>query len=233
MNVSLSYYTNTGQRKNNEDAVSVLENAHGLLAIVADGVGGQDNGEYASQLAVKTLNDSLGAKAVSPDELEAAIIQANTDVHAVQEQHHGAQTTIAALWLGEQFAVAMHVGDTRIYQFRNGQVVFQTADHSMAQIAVMAGDIKLGDIRKSRDRNKLFRALGDSSAPKVASRLLDIRSGDRLLLCSDGFWEKILEPEMVEAMKRTRNAEEWLREMRSIAEPEAADNNTAIAIVIN
>ena len=232
MNVSLSCYSSIGRRKNNEDAVSVTENTKGLLAIVADGLGGQDNGEYASQQAIRTLNNRLSSKTISAEALENAIVEANRAVRAVQAEHPGAQTTIAVVWLGEGFAEAMHVGDTRIYQFRNNKILYQSVDHSVAQLSVMAGELKPEEIRSSRDRNKLFRALGDPHVPKIAEALLDVQTGDRLLLCSDGFWEGILENEMLRCSSITENAEKWLHAMREIAEPTANDNNTAIAIVI-
>lgn len=232
MNVSLSYYSGIGYRKNNEDAVSVMENEHGLLAIVADGLGGQDNGEYASRQAVKTLHDLLCTEDVSASALEKAIVQANEDICSLQKFRPGAQTTIAAVWLGEGFAEAMHVGDTRIYQFRNDAILYQSVDHSIAQLSVMTGDIKPDELRFHRDRNKLFRALGERRKPKIAGNLLDIRKGDRLLLCSDGFWEGILESDMLFCAKITEDAESWLQRMREVAEPVASDNNSAVAIVI-
>ena len=232
MNVSLSYYSGLGNRKNNEDAVSALENDNGLLAVVADGLGGQDNGEFASRQAVKTLNSLLSAEEISSNALKEAITQANTEICALQSEHPGAQTTIAVIWLGDGYAEAMHVGDTRIYQFRGDRIIYQSVDHSVAQLGVIAGDLTLDEIRTHRDRNKLFRALGDPNMPKIAEKLLDVQKGDRLLLCSDGFWEGIVEEEMLRCMRITENAESWLRKMREITEPKASDNNTAIAIVI-
>lgn len=232
MNLSLSYYSGLGKRTNNEDSVSVLESVNGILAVVADGLGGQDNGEYASRQAVKTINDRLTGESISPQKMIDAILAANEEICALQDIHPGAQTTIAAVWLGEGFAEAVHVGDTRIYQFRGDTILYQSADHSVAQLGVMAGDITPGEVRTNRDRNKLFRVLGDRRVPKIAEKLLDIQPGDRLLLCSDGFWEGILEADMLRCARLTESAEPWLRQMRSIAEPAATDNNTAIAIVI-
>ena len=174
MNISLSYYSGLGRRKNNEDSVSVLESPNGLLAIVADGLGGQDNGEYASRQAVKTLNDLLAHEPISSRKLTQAVLQANREIVSLQAGRPGAQTTIAAVWLGEGFAETAHVGDTRIYQFRDDAIIYQSTDHSLAQLGVMAGDLKLEDIRSNKDRNKLFRALGDRRTPKVAEKLLDI-----------------------------------------------------------
>ncbi|MDO4989857.1 MAG: serine/threonine-protein phosphatase [Eubacteriales bacterium] len=232
MNLSLSYYSGLGKRKNNEDAVSVLESVNGVLAVVADGLGGQENGELASREAVKTLIDRLSGESISPRKLTDAILEANERICALHADHPGAQTTIAAVWLGDGFAEAIHVGDTRIYQFRGDSILYQSADHSIAQLGVLAGDIKPGEVRTNRDRNKLFRVLGDKRVPKIAEKLLDIQPGDRLLLCSDGFWEGILEADMLRCARLTDNAEQWLRKMREIAEPVASDNNTAIAIVI-
>ena len=232
MNLSLSYYSGLGKRSNNEDSVSVLESLNGVLAVVADGLGGQENGELASRQAVKTLNDRLTGESISPKKLIDAILKANEEICALQVDHPGAQTTIAAVWIGEGFAEAIHVGDTRIYQFRGDTIIYQSADHSVAQLGVMAGDITPGEVRTNRDRNKLFRVLGDKRVPKIAEKLLDIQPGDRLLLCSDGFWEGILEADMLRCARLTESAEPWLRQMRAIAEPAASDNNTAIAIVI-
>ena len=232
MNLSLSYYSGLGKRKNNEDSVSVLESVNGVLAVVADGLGGQDNGEYASRQAVKVLHDRLVGESISSRKLKDAILEANTEICALQADHPGAQTTIAAVWIGDGVAEAAHVGDTRIYQFRGDAVLYQSTDHSVAQLGVMAGDLKLEDIRTSRDRNKLFRVLGNRQVPRIAEKKLDVQPGDRLLLCSDGFWEGILEAEMLRCAKQTDNAEDWLRKMREIAEPAAGDNNTAVAIVV-
>lgn len=231
MTFDLSYYSALGSRKNNEDAVSVTENS-GLLAIVADGLGGQDNGEYASWQAVHTLEEELSTQTVSTKALEKAIVEANMDICALQSKHPGAQTTIAVVWLGEEYAEAMHVGDTRIYQFRGDSILYQSVDHSVAQLGVMAGDLRPEEIRTHRDRNKLFRALGDPQMPKIAKRRLDLQKGDRLLLCSDGFWEGIVEKEMLRLARLTASSEVWLAKMREIAEPAASDNNTAIAIMV-
>ena len=233
MKISYSYYSGLGKRNNNEDAVSVTEGVDSLLAIVADGLGGQDNGEYASRQAISTLYQRLREAPISAATLEKAIFEANTAICTLQADHPEAHTTLAALWLGESFAEAMHVGDTRIYQFRKGTVLYQSVDHSVAQLGVMAGDLKPEEIRTHQDRNKLFRALGETPMPKLAKKHLDIQAGDRLLLCSDGFWEGILEEDMLRCAGETDDAELWLQKMREIAEPKAADNNTAIAIVIN
>ncbi len=233
MNVSISYYTAIGRRKTNEDALSAAESKRGLLAVVADGLGGHQNGEFASREAVNTMNRLLVEEEIDEDGLEDAVLASDEAVRRLHESRApGALTTIAALWLDERHAAAAHVGDTRIYQFRGGRVLYQSVDHSAAQLAVMAGEISLEEIRGHRDRNKLIRVLGGESAPRVAQRLLDVRANDAFLLCSDGFWEQIREEEMLAALEGKNDAGAWLDEMRKRVEPAARDNNTAICIII-
>lgn len=232
MNISMSYYTSIGKRTNNEDSLSAMEGKTGVLACVADGLGGHQNGEFASREAINTLNRLLMEEEIDEDSLEDAVLRADEAVRAIHGTAPGALTTIAALWLSERHAAAAHVGDSRIYQFRDGKVLYQSRDHSAAQLAVLAGDITLAEIRGHKDRNKLIRVLGGESAPKVALRLLDVRPGDRFLLCSDGFWEQIPEETMLSLAQKSDDAGRWLADMRAVAEPRAKDNNTAIAIVV-
>lgn len=236
MDINISYYTAKGRRSNNEDSVSLLENDNSLLAIVADGLGGHDDGEVASQQAVTTMNTLLQSK--SPDEAKLidAIQQASRDIFDRQDGHHPMHTTVASLWVGDHCAIAANVGDSRIYQFRNGEIIYQSLDHSVAQMAVLVGELHPSEIRQSTDRNKLIRVLGDSDVPKVDCKVLYIQEGDRFLLCSDGFWEAVTEEDMLMLINRTSTAKEWLSFMRKIVEKAAnprQDNHTAVALIIN
>ncbi len=231
MQISLSYYTHIGKRADNEDALAAVEGKSGLLACVADGLGGHQNGEFASRAAVAELR-RLHEEGLLGDDPEGAVMRADAAVRRVHETAPGALTTVAALWLGADRAVAAHVGDSRIYQFRDGKILYQSVDHSAAQLAVAAGEITPQQIRTHRDRNKLIRVLGGEIAPKVTLKRLTLRSGDRFLVCSDGFWERVTEEEMLASAQRSGDAAQWLDELRAIAQPAARDNNTAIAILV-
>ena len=232
MTYSVASYSALGRRKNNEDAFCADVDGSRLLAVVADGLGGMDNGEFASQQAVDTLRAMLHGKEVSPQVLREAILQANEDVLALHPDHPSAMTTVAAVWIDEGAAWAMHLGDSRIYHFRDGQILYQSVDHSLSQEAVEAGRIQLEDIRFHPDKNKLTQVIGDPGDPPALEHELPLAPGDRLLLCSDGFWEKIWESQMLTAADDTETAEDWLDEMRKIAETVAVDNNTAVAVII-
>lgn len=236
MDISFSYYTAQGSRQNNEDTVSLLESRNSTLAIIADGLGGLADGAVASRQAISTINRLLQGKSPNEDLLIQAIQQASRDIYAQQKPNAPMCTTAAALWLGEYGAIAAHVGDTRIYQFRDGKIAYQSMDHSMAQIAVLVGELEPDKIRTSTERNKLVRVLGNEDLPKVDCSFLPVRTGDRFLLCSDGFWENVTEEFMLEAMKTAQTVRQWLETMRQKVlneERPGQDNHTAIALLVN
>ena len=108
MQISLSYYTHIGKRADNEDALAAVEGKSGLLACVADGLGGHQNGEFASRAAVAELR-RLHEEGLLGDDPEGAVMRADAAVRRVHETAPGALTTVAALWLGADRAVAAHV----------------------------------------------------------------------------------------------------------------------------
>lgn len=233
MMIDFSDYSHIGRRQNNEDSLCALQIPGGFLAVVADGLGGHRNGEFASRQAVETLRRCLNRRVpLSEDLMEEAVIQANTDVFSIQGRWPEAKTTVAVLWLQGNMAVAANVGDSRVYQFRGGKVIYQSVDHSLAQLAVVAGKISTQQIRNYPERNKLTRSLGWEESPWIDIRILSVQPGDRFLLCSDGFWEEITEDRMLEMAAMHKDAEAWLQAMRALVQPRASDNNTAVAAVV-
>lgn len=234
MKMDTAFYSDCGGRKKNEDSVLLEKNGGRLLALAADGLGGMGHGELASQDAVKFLAEALRGELVNEDALCDAIAQANGRICEMQTDGMRMMTTIAALWVDESAAIAATVGDTRIYQFREGRLHFQSIDHSAAQMAVFSGEITAEEIRGFPGRSRLLRALGADGRVAVDSCQLDIQPGDRFLLCSDGFWELITEEEMLRACAGS-TAEQWLRAMRQILAGRytgGSDNNSAAAIVL-
>ena len=228
----ISSYSSVGNRNNNEDELLICSKPDNTLVVVADGVGGLRNGEVASKMAVDAVSQWIQGKEFSELELEQAVQYANSLIYSKHDELQGARSTVAALWMKDDAAWAMTVGDTRIYHFRGNNVLYQSLDHSIAQLAVTAGDMDASEIRKTKDRNTLFRALGAGTPQKPAKRKLSLDPGDRLLICTDGFWEQIVESEMIDAAKECETAEKWLQKMRMKAEPNALDNNTAAAILV-
>ena len=232
--LQIASYSETGGRPHNEDTVrSVLRGEDRLCLVVADGLGGHGGGEKASAAAAEVICQGWGGGA-DPEELERLIQEGHRKVLSLQTRQCAMKTTVTALALEPGRAVMAHVGDSRIYYFRNGGLAFQTRDHSAAQIGVMLGEITPDQIRFHEDRSRVLRALGQDGELKVDLREEALSPGRHaFLLCSDGFWEYVLEQEMVDDLAAAASPEEWLDRMRtrlSARAPEDNDNNTAAAV---
>ena len=163
--------------------------------------------------------------------------EANRRVLAIQTPQCAMKTTVTVLTLAGKRAVWAHAGDSRLYYFHDGTLDFQTRDHSAAQLGVLLGDITLDQIRFHEDRSRVLRALGQDDELTVETGGRELGGGKHtFLLCSDGFWEYVLEPEMEEDLAKAAGPEDWLERMRWRLKkrvPEDNDNNTATAVWVD
>lgn len=240
MELSYAQYSDVGGRANNEDWYMSTPLKNGFLFVVADGLGGHASGEVASRLSVEAVRKYFqDSKDEYPDVSEA--IQYANDIVLKNQFGDNSQmkTTIVVAFVIDDIAYIAHVGDSRLYAFKDGKIVYQTKDHSASQMAVMVGEITASEIRKHPDRNRLTRALGVSENIKVDVEVINNNDYDSLLLCTDGFWEYVLEDEMEKEYDKLVNdhnfkATFWLEKMsliRSSRAPKKCDNNTAIVVV--
>ena len=233
MDFDTAFYLEQGGRAVNEDAVTVLRYGKCLLALAADGLGGMGNGDVASKDAAVNLARMLSGPDIVEDLLCDAIQEENSRILDMHRDGSRMMTTVAALWTDGAQTLVATVGDTRVYQFRSGQIVFQSADHSVAQLSVFSGEITQAQLRGFPGRNRLLRALGADEQVQVDLNELDIQKGDRFLLCSDGFWELVLEEEMLN-WDGADTALSWLRRLEALASARCGprgDNHSAIAII--
>lgn len=235
--IQTAYYTDRGGREGNEDSVLVLERGGRVCAVVADGLGGYGGGEKASALVTKEFSENWNGM-LSPEILTKLLQKAHEKICEIQTPGCPMKSTAVALAIEPGHIAWAHVGDSRLYHFYNGRLAFQTKDHSSSQIAVELGDITAEEIRFHEDRNKVFRALGQSGSVTVDARDLELAAGEHAwLLCTDGFWEYVLEQEMEEALRQAGTPKEWLENMRGFLQRRLAergqtenDNNTAAAV---
>ncbi len=144
------------------------------------------------------------------------------------------KTTVVAIYVSGAKLKVANVGDSRAYLFSDDTILYQTVDHSASQMAVKIGEITPDQIRDHEDRNILTRALGVSENVKVDIAEFDYENVERMLLCSDGFWEYVLEDEMCETARSSKNPDVWLfkmREKHAQRVNKGNDNNTAIAVM--
>lgn len=225
-------YTDPGGRENNEDALLVFGSPGGILLAVADGLGGHDCGEMASSIVIETLREEFRKDDFDP---VMAIKLANARIIQKQgERGLAMKTTVCLAWLRDGGALFAHVGDSRIYAFKGGEIVCHSTDHSASQMAVNVGEIAPSEIRTHPDRNILVRALGVTEEVKVDTAALSEYDFDSLLLCTDGFWEYIYEEEMIAQRLQSDEPGQWLSGMRALLcgrVPAGNDNNTAVVMI--
>lgn len=232
--LDFAFYSDVGGRSNNEDACLAKKISNGYLFIVADGLGGHGDGEVASYSAVNSIKEYMLNN--DSENIAEAIYFANNVVLDKQLKHSSKmKTTVALAYVTEKKTVIAHVGDSRVYAFKDNRIVYQTIDHSASQLAVSVGEIRPEEIRNHDDRNVLLRALGASDDIKVEISEIQNNEYDSLLLCSDGFWEYVLEAEMENELLSSKSSDKWLYKMRTIQlskAPQKCDNNTAIAVML-
>lgn len=227
-------YTAVGGRKNNEDALIISQRDQALLYVVADGLGGHDSGELASEIAVNEIKEIFDSDPKSFDPI-SAIQSANTKI--LQEQINTGlkmKTTIVLAYINNDQIVFAHVGDSRAYAFKDKSIMYQSVDHSASQMAVSIGEITADQIRNHEDRNVLTRALGVSENIKVDVVSVPCSQVDAMILCTDGFWEYVYEEDMLKTLSSSKNPDVWLYKMREVLCKNISvgnDNNTAITIM--
>ena len=201
---SLCIDSRQGGRNENQDSCGYKETPFGFLVVVCDGMGGGPAGANASILAVQSIIQEVdkAAQAQTPSVvLKNAIIATNVLLRRTIKEHRelmGMGTTcVAALFSTNKVTVA-HVGDSRLYQFRNGKKLFKTADHSVVGEMVRRGEITEEEARRAENSNVITRSLGISDSVEVEMNILNIIPNDRIVLCTDGVWGMLHEKDLTD-----------------------------------
>src|ERR687898_1574109 len=220
-------------RKNNEDSLLVGEGRDETLFAVADGIGGFEAGEVASSIATEAL------KELEPSTpLKDAIREANRRILAAargDEKLSGMGTTVVAMRFGgtreEPAAEISHVGDSRAYLLRGGDLTPVTEDHSLVAELVRSGDLTRAQASEHPQKNLITRALGAEEEVEVDTVVLPVEVGDRLLLCSDGLSDMVPEAKIGEILSSANDPEGGARALVSAAlDGGGADNITVVVI---
>ncbi len=221
-------------RHNNEDALLVGDGKDETLFVVADGIGGFEAGEVASSLAVAVLRD------LQPDEpFKAAIGEANRRIVAAgrgDEKLSGMGTTVVAIRFGgtqrEPVAEVAHVGDSRAYLMRGGDMRPITEDHSLVAELVRSGDLTRDQAAEHPQKNLITRALGADEEVDVDTAILPVEAGDRILLCSDGLSDMVPEGEISLILAESpEDPEKAARGLLSAALEAGGNDNITVVVV--
>jgi len=197
-----------GGRRYNQDRAGYAYTSEALLLLLADGMGGHLHGELAAEMAIYTFLRAFSrlddARVLEPEVFLRATMRAAHDaiVEYAQEQKLGGNpgtTCVAALVQDGRVWVA-HAGDSRFYLLRGGKVAQVSHDHSVVQQWADWGVISAEEMKTHPDRNKITNCLGGVEDMFYAevSPSAEVRDGDTLLLCSDGFWSPLEERELLQ-----------------------------------
>lgn len=211
----ISYITEQGGRPVNEDSVSIEHTDDKILLSVADGLGAHGGGDIASKIALEVVNKEYMQLNRKPSAKDIYEIFKNVDNAIVAEQTDELKmkTTLSCVLCRKRWIYAAHLGDTRIYTFKNDKESHLTADHSVAYEEVMKNHGTLDDIRKNPNRHILKAALGVGRIRMPDTFKQKIKPNLSVLICSDGFWEYVNEDEMRETLLNTATSHDWLEAM--------------------
>lgn len=230
--------TGQGNRDINEDSIFQKNSPTAGVFAVADGLGGHDRGEIASQTVIQALNEMCEVNDSTLNLSDAFEFCQKKLLQKQQDSgcHSEMKTTLAILSIDETGVVWGHIGDTRLYAFKKNRIITRTLDHSVPQLLVTSRDIPERKIRNHPDRSLLLKVMGiDWEDPQYEiSDKHNISEYDAYLLCSDGFWELIKERQMCSCLRKSKSVREWIDRMTDIVEKNGIkkdmDNYSAVAV---
>ncbi len=221
--------TDTGrQRRENEDSAYV----HAPLFVVADGMGGAQAGEVASRIAVETFEHAAPASGPAATRLAELVRDANHRIYdrsRAEQSRAGMGTTLTAAYLEDGHLTIAHVGDSRAYLFRDGELTRLTQDHSLVDELVRQGKLTEKQAAEHPQRSIITRALGPEPEVEVDTWTYPLHAGDVMLLCSDGLTSMISEDQVAEILAATHSLDEAAdRLIRDANDAGGRDNITVV-----
>ena len=235
-------------RSNNEDSFRIVEPLN--LFILSDGMGGEAHGEIASSLAVDTIEKicssskgdaqiTLNGTATSENwseptrVLQNAVFQANFSIYQSSQEHpeqRGMGATLTAGWINGSKLSLAHVGDSRAYLLRTGNLQQLTNDHSLVAEQVRRGIITPQQAEESEMQSVLLRALGAHPEVDVDLDEFDLFPRDVLLLCSDGLTRMVIEPEIAGTLQAETDPEKAAQKLVDLANERGGLDNVTVIV---
>lgn len=199
-----------GARTEQQDRWGIFQSPdqQGLLAILADGMGGHLDGALGAQIVIDEARNFVQTPPASPshDRLAALERLCQRMHEAINSRSETARSTVVMVWLEGDQACWLNIGDSRLYHFRNGRRLMRTRDHSAVQLLMDLGEIDESEMATHPAQNRLYRCLGGEDPPKPDLGQFAVQAGDLLALCSDGVWEQLTEAEIWNATRANQPA---------------------------
>jgi PPM family protein phosphatase len=235
-------------RENNEDSLRVAPELG--LFVLSDGMGGQASGEIASRFATEVVvarcqeaesnpaspvaGEPMPGLSEKSSRLVSAIRRANLEIREAAEKNpewRGMGATVVAAWLAGERMTLAHVGDSRAYRLRSGELQQLTQDHSFVAEQVRRGILSQNEAEQSNLQNVLLRALG--ADPDVAVDLEEdlLLDGDTLLLCSDGLTRELSDAQIAAVLKEAGDAQAGANQLVDLANQAGGEDNISVIVL--
>jgi PPM family protein phosphatase len=236
MSAALSDRGLNERRPLNEDSFLADRDRH--IFAVADGVGGAEAGEVASQTAIEVLDEAFRHQldgADIEDLMELAIQRANASIHQMAQDHTKFSmmaTTIVALHLDGNMATIGHVGDSRLYRLTpDGQLLRETEDHSVVEEEVRAGRMTPQQAASHPSKNVISRALGAEESVEVDMKTMEVEEGTEFLICSDGITRHVSDNELRHFLLSNDDLDAVCKQLKERCYERGAEDNLTVVII--
>lgn len=228
---SEAYISEIGKREINEDS---LQFQSGKFYIVCDGLGGNGNGQIASQLVSETVKESL----LKLKPISEAVQEAEKVLSSYKKKYPSTEymaTTIAFAQIIENNALIFWAGDSRVYQFRDDKIIYKTKDHTLVSEAVNNGVLTALEALFHPDATELSKSIKDARNPVELDQILiqDIQENDYFLLCSDGVIDSFIDTDLETLFSESKSTDEIIDELDKSCQIFSNDNYTAIVFQID
>ncbi|WP_164669054.1 Stp1/IreP family PP2C-type Ser/Thr phosphatase [Virgibacillus doumboii] len=236
------FFTDQGQiRNHNEDSGGIAYNQNGqMLAIVADGMGGHQAGDVASQMATSIIQDKWqeSNEVTSPEKTETWLLETLNEINTAifeksknKEECLGMGTTVVIAICTNDFVTVSHIGDSRCYLLNENGFKQITEDHSLVNELVRSGQISKDDAEQHPRKNVLLKALGTEESVAADTQSITWETGDKLLLCSDGLTNKVSDEELSQFTRTDQELETTGKELIDLANERGGEDNISLVFV--
>ncbi len=222
------------RRTNNEDAIYINEQKN--LYLVADGMGGCNAGEVASSTAisafVKAMENAENGEIL--DKMISAVAQCNKEVYQKSRENIeflDMGTTLVAVTIENEKMFVVHVGDSRVYLFRENNLQQITTDHSYVMELVKIGSITREEAEVHPKRNIITRAIGIREEVEADTVIEDVKQGDKILLCTDGLSNMVSKGEMTKILIEQCSTEEKVKKLVVLANEKGGLDNISLILI--
>jgi PPM family protein phosphatase len=228
--IEFACHSDTGlQRRANEDSAY----AAAPLFVVADGMGGAQAGEVASKMAIESFEHGLDGTGSPEERLGQRVREANRQIYErsrTESGQEGMGTTLTAAYLDDAELAIAHVGDSRAYLFRDGELTRLTRDHSLVDELVQQGKLTEAEAAEHPQRSIITRALGPEPEVTPDTFTYTVRAGDVLLLCSDGLTSMVSEETVAKVLGAASSLDEAARTLIDQANEAGGRDNITVVL---